>query len=146
MPRSDPPIPDAPTATELLACPIVQGAIEQAWNDSLPTDSARRHEEGGWILVETATGEISVRRQAAGRQAAIDLDSPPTVEGCVVVGKFHTHPNPTSEGWEPGPSRHDEIVDDLHGVPDLIRADDGVHISGPRSRRGGLAGGPGFPS
>jgi len=124
----------------------VQEAIEQAWNDSRPADPTQRHEEGGWIFIDTTTGEISVQRQAAGQQAAIDLDSPPIVLGSVVVGKFHRHPNPISEGWDPGPSRHDQIVDALHGVPDLIRADDGIHISGPDSRRGGLAGGPGFPT
>jgi hypothetical protein len=33
----------------------------------------------------------------------------------------------------------------LFGVPCLIRADDGDHTTGPASRRGGLAGGPGYP-
>jgi hypothetical protein len=64
----------------------------------------------------------------------------------VVVGKFHTHPNPTAEGWDPGPSPGDQQVDAIHGVPDLIRAEDGIHVSGPDSRRGGLGGGPGYPS
>lgn len=91
------------------------------------------------------SGEIAVRRQAAGRQASIDLSSPPILPGFIVVGKFHTHPNPTSEGWAPGPSRRDLKVDAIHGVPDLIRADNGVHVSGPDARRGGLSGGPGFP-
>ncbi|PWU10185.1 MAG: hypothetical protein C5B50_25995 [Verrucomicrobia bacterium] len=63
----------------------------------------------------------------------------------MVVGKFHTHPNPTAEGWEPGPSAADLYVDEMHGVPDLIRADNGIYASGPTSRRGGLAGGSGFP-
>jgi hypothetical protein len=36
-------------------------------------------------------------------------------------------------------------VDALHGVPDLIRADDGIHLSGPDSRRDGLTGDGGFP-
>ena len=65
-------------------------------------------EEGGWIFFDGTTGEILVPRQATGQQASIDLASPPIVPGSVVVGKFHTHPNPTSEGWEPGPSRHEE--------------------------------------
>lgn len=63
----------------------------------------------------------------------------------MVVGKFHTHPNPTSEGWDPGPSGADKKVDAVHGVPDLIVADDGIHASGPDSRRGGMCGGDGFP-
>ena len=136
----------APTAAELQDNPTVRRALEEAWQDSLPNDPARRHEEGGWIYMDMKTGEISVRRRAAGRQASIDLSRPPILSGFIVVGKFHTHPNPSAEGWVPGPSRRDRQVDALHGVPDLILADDGVHSSGPDSRRGGLAGGPGFPS
>ena len=134
-----------PTAAELLANPIVQDVIEQAWNDSQPADPVQRHEERGWFYIDTMTGQVTARRQAPGEHAAIDLSSPPLVPGSVIVGKFHTHPNPTVDGWESGPSTQDEIVDAQHGVPDLIRADDGMHLSGPDSRRGGLAGGPGFP-
>jgi hypothetical protein len=136
---------ELPTASDLLNHPLVQSAIEQAWIDSMPADPTLRHEEGGWIYINSTTGEISAQRQTAGEQAAIDLSCPPLVPELVIVGKFHTHPNPTAEGWNPGPSRNDEIVDELHGVPDLIRADDGIHISGPNCRRGGLAGGPGYP-
>jgi hypothetical protein len=135
----------APTAADFLANPIVLQAIEEAWIDSLPADPLLRYEEGGWIYSDTVTGQISIQRQTAGAVSAIDLGSPPVVPGAVVVGKFQTHPNPTSEGWEPGPSEDDHIVDALHGVPDLIRADDGFHTSGPDSRRGGLAGGPEYP-
>ena len=134
-----------PTASELLADPIVVQALDQAWEDSQSDDPANRHEEGGWIFMNLTTGELTARRAARGEQAAIDLSQPPRGEG-LVVGKFHTDPNPSSEGWESGPSESDRIVDDRHGVPDLIRADDGVFVSGPNSRRGGLAGGSGFPS
>ena len=82
---------------------------------------------------------------ASGNGSAIDLSNPPGFAGKVVVGKFHTHPNPSAEGWAPGPSAADQIVDALHGVPDLIRSDNGIHVSGPHSRRGGFAGGPGYP-
>ncbi len=136
----------APTAAELENDPTVHAALEQAWTDSQPNNAANRHEEGGWIYMDTSTGDITVERAPAGAQAGIDLSRPPHVPGSVVVGKFHTHPNPTSEGWDPGPSDPGDVqVDARHGVPDLIRADDGVHHSGPDSRRGGLAGGPGFP-
>jgi hypothetical protein len=96
--------------------------------------------------MNSESGEIAVRRQSAGQQASIDLSRPPILPGFVVVGKFHTHPNPSSEGWHPGPSRGDLKVDVLHGVPDLIRADDGIYVSGPDRRRGGLMGEPGFPA
>jgi hypothetical protein len=126
----------APTATELLNDPMVQQVLDQAWADSLPADPARRHEEGGWIYINGTTGQITIRRATSGGQSAIDLNDPPHIGGSLVVGKFHTHPNPTAEGWNPGPSDTDLRVDTAHGVPDLIRADNGVH----RGRRAGWAG------
>jgi hypothetical protein len=137
--------PVAPSAAELLRNPIVDAAIEQAWSDSLPDDPLRRHEEGGWVYYELATGTISVSRAPVGRRGRINLHNPPEVEGCVVVGKFHTHPNPSAEGWDPSPSDDDETVDEIDGVPDLIRSDQGMFTSGPDTRRGGLGGRPGYP-
>lgn len=95
----------APTAAELLKNPIVRQALEQAWTDSLPDNAANRHEEGGWIYMEILSGEVKVRRAPSGAEAAIDLRQPPTFDGSVIVGKFHTHPNPTAGGWEPGAER-----------------------------------------
>ena len=137
--------PEAPSASELQQHPAVLVALAAAWHDSKPGDPNTRHEEGGWIYVNQATGEIKVLRAAPGIRAAIDLSYPPTLADCIVVGKFHTHPNPTSEGWAPGPSASDPSTDERHGVPDLIQADDGVHFSGPDRRRGGLAGPQGYP-
>jgi hypothetical protein len=136
---------DPPTAAELLNDPVVLQALNQAWADSESGDPVRRHEEGGWIYLDTASGALSARRATPGEQNAIDLSKPPVVVGSVIVGKFHTHPNPTADGWDPGPSAGDQRVDARHGVPDLIRSDAGVFVSGPASRRGGLAGGPGYP-
>jgi hypothetical protein len=138
--------PVAPSATELRQNPVVVAALEAAWSDSLPADPQQRHEEGGWIYYELSSGTISVVRSPAGGRRAIDLSRPPEREGCIVVGKFHTHPNPSDEGWEPGPSPRDQIVDVQHGVPDLIRSDQGVFTSGPDSRRGGLGGLFGYPA
>ena len=135
-----------PSANELLDNPVVIQALDEAWAASESGDSQNRHEEGGWIYMNLATAEISTRRAPRGRQASIDLRHPPHVNGCFVVGKFHTHPNPSSEGWDPGPSTSDRVLDERHGVPDLIRADDGVHLSGPNTRRGGLVGELGYPA
>lgn len=135
-----------PSATDLLNHRVVRQTLEIAWVDSLPDDRDNRHEEGGCIYMDLTTGEISIRRAPAGLRAELDLNSPPIVLGSVVVGKFHTPPNPSAEGWDPGPSEADRIVDARHGVPGLIRADDGIHISGPTSRRGGLAGDPRYPA
>ncbi len=135
----------APTVADLLNELVVQQALEQAWTDSLPEDPAQRHEEGGWIYMDTTTGAVVVRRAPAGLQASLDLSKPPVVPGAVVVCTFHTHPNPSADGWEPGPSAEDAQSALHFGVPCLIRADDGVHNTGPVSRRGGLTGSPGYP-
>jgi hypothetical protein len=126
-----------PTAAELLNDPTVQQALEQAWIDSRPNDPVQRHEEGGWIYMDTTTGRLTIRRVSAGQRAELDIGDPPLVASSVVVGVFHTHPNPTAEGWDPGPSDADQAVHAQLGLPGLIRADDGIHTTGPASRRGG---------
>ena len=136
----------APTAAELLADPVVQAALDQAWADSLSHDPLHRHEEGGWVYLDTTTGTISIRRAPTGDQTRLDLNNPPLVVGSVVVATFHTHPNPTTEGWEPSPSPDDQHWAQVSGVPWLIQADDGTYVTGPMSRRGGLAGDPGYPA
>jgi hypothetical protein len=135
----------APTAAELLRDATVQGAIEQAWLDSLSANPMRRHEEGGWIYADITTGAISIVRAVSGGQAVLDLTEPPEVPGSTVVATFHTHPNPSSEGWNPRPSPGDTQSAWLLGVPCLVRSDSGVFATGPQSRRGGLGGGPGYP-
>jgi hypothetical protein len=136
---------EAPTANDLTADPVVQAALEQAWIDSLPDDPSLRHEEGGWVYMDAVTGALSIRRAPGGTRAALDLRSPALVPGSVVVATFHTHPNPSAEGWNPGPSADDTRSAWFLGVPCLIRADDGIHTTGPDSRRGGAAGSPGYP-
>ena len=136
----------APTAAELLNHATVNEALEQAWLDSLPNDASRRHEEGGWIYMDIQTGIVSVRRARAGDRFVLDVSAPPTVFGSVVVATFHTHPNLTADGWNPSPSRADTESACMLGVPCIIRADDGVHTTGPASRRSGLTGDPGYPS
>src|SRR5712692_7041968 len=135
----------APTTAELLNQPVVREALENAWADSQANDPVQRHEEGGWIYLEIGTDQIVIQRAPPGRRSAIDLNEPPILAGAVVVAKFHTHPNPTAEGWDPGPSSADQANAARHGVPSLIRADDGIHSAGPDSRRGGLGGNPGYP-
>jgi hypothetical protein len=96
--------------------------------------------------MDPTTQVISIRRALAGARATLDLNTPAVVLGSMIVATFHTHPNPSTEGWEPGPSMDDTQSAKILGVPCLIRADDGVHITGPASRRGGLVGAPGYPS
>lgn len=134
----------APTGTELAANSIVSAAIDASWTDSQVADPANRHEEGGWIYMDTTTGAITTRRAPRGGGASINLWNPPEVSGSVVVGNWHTHPNPTSEGWEPGPSGADTTNQGRRNVPGIVRADDGDHIFGA-TRRASLSGNAGFP-
>ena len=138
-------MPAAPTADDLKANPIVLAALDLAWLDSMTRDPALRHEEGGWIYMDVSNGTITVRRAYTGGLNYIDLSVPAIVLMSVIVGKFHTHPNPTDDGWNPAPSHADMVLDWQDGVPNLIKSDRGIFVSGPPSRRGGLAGPPGFP-
>jgi hypothetical protein len=135
----------APTIIELLNDMTVLKALEDAWADSKADDAAQRHEEGGWIYMDLATGQLLAQRAPAGGPATINLNHPPIIADATVVAKFHTHPNPISEGWQPGPSAADKKSAARHGVPSLIRAEDGTHFTGPPSRRGGLGNGLGYP-
>jgi hypothetical protein len=138
--------PTAPTVSALINDSVVRAALESAWTDSLPGDVNARHEEGGWIYFDPTTASIHVRRAAAGGSADLDVCDPPIVPGAFVVATFHTHPNPASEGWLTGPSDSDTNSAWELGVPCIIRAEDCVHVTGPESRRGGLAGPAGFPN
>jgi hypothetical protein len=62
----------------------------------------------------------------------------------VVIGNWHTHPNPSSEGWNPGPSQRDLTNQARRGVPGIVKADNGLHDYGA-IRRASLTGNPGFP-
>src|SRR6516165_9980010 len=107
---SKPPEP-APSAEELLTNPVVRNALDQAWLDSLPNDPQQRHEEGGWIYFNTITREVLVRRAPRGMESQVILENPPIIPDAVIVGIFHTHPNPSTEGWDPGPSDWDRFAD-----------------------------------
>ncbi len=134
-----------PSASELLAHPEVARALVEAWGDSQVDDPSNRHEEGGWIYLNLANGEIATRRAPAGTRSRLSLGNPSLLPDHIVVGTFHTHPNPASEGWETGPSTQDGAAAAYSGVPWLIRAEDGDHLAGPDSRRGGTGGSFGYP-
>jgi hypothetical protein len=137
--------PAAPTVGELTNDPVVRAALEHAWTASRADDPLARHEEGGWVYFDPTTAVIHVRHATAGGTADLDLGNPPDIPGAFVVATFHTHPNPASEGWKTGPSDSDTSSAWDLGVPCIIRAEDGIHTTGPDSRRGGLTGPAGYP-
>jgi hypothetical protein len=97
-----------PTASELLAHPEVLQALAAAWADSQVLDPTNRHEEGGWIYLDVATGLIQTQRAPAGARSRLPLGNPPLMPNHVIVGTFHTHPNPASETWATGPGTQDQ--------------------------------------
>jgi hypothetical protein len=137
--------PEAPTAAELEANPVVQVAFSAAWADSFVDDPVLRHEEGGYIYFSPATGTVSVRRAPPGTRRLLDLSSPPDVPGSFLVATYHTHPNLIADGGDPDPSPDDMLYADLSGVPWFIVTELGVMVVGPDRRTGGLAGPPGYP-
>jgi hypothetical protein len=137
--------PDAPTAAELEAHPVVRAAFAAAWADSLVDDPALRHEEGGFIYYDPVAGNVTVRRAMPGGMLYLDLSRPPTVPGAYVVATYHTHAFPASLGFDPSPSSDDYDAADDKGVPWFVITEAGVFVVGPDRRRGGLTGPPGYP-
>jgi hypothetical protein len=134
----------APTGAELIESPIVQQAIEAAWIDSKSNDPAARHEEGGWIYMNVKTGQVFTARAPVGAIASIDLSTPIHYVDSVVVGTFHIHPHPSSEGWVVGPSASDVAMEMSRGTPGIIRSDQGYEAYG-WERRTSLSGSWAYP-
>lgn len=137
--------PEAPTTAELMAHPIVQAAFAAAWADSFPDDAMLRHEEGGWIYAHELTKAVLVRRFLPGLRSSYDVPEPTVVPAYYLVATYHTHPNPTSEGWSPEPSEDDVAFALRHGIPCFVVSDLGVFACGDDRRIGGLTGPRGYP-
>lgn len=143
----------APTHNQLIRRTVVRNGLAAAWTASNPAvnpPATTQHEEGGWVYLNLITNVLTVRRQAAGAGAAINLAAPPIIANSIVVAKFHTHPN-LGPGWIAGPSGQDAVVDAAHGVPDIVIGSNDVNAatfntfsSGP-NRRLHLAGNQGLP-
>lgn len=138
-----------PYISELLAVPLVQRALEEAWRDTRADDSAHGNpnaiEQGGWIYINLLGGQVTVRRAPAHSFNEIGLEPPDIVPGSVVVGTFHTHPmDPFT-----GPSDYDSLLAGQYGVPGIVLGRNGdVRIVGPEQREGDwgrAASQPGFP-
>src|SRR5437763_10784404 len=71
------PLPQAPTAAELLSQPVVQSALAQAWIDFQADDPVQRHEEGGWIYMDSNAGTLAVRRASGDSQDELEVGNPP---------------------------------------------------------------------
>jgi hypothetical protein len=109
-----------------LADPAITAEIKRAWDDSQADDSTVRHEEGGYIVLNSDLS-YGIERWPRGGQGRI---SPPPLEvnnrynGKPVVATFHTHPNPpldeSRQEWEQGPSESDRRWHEHRGLRGLV--------------------------
>ena len=136
---------DAPTAVELQAHPVVQAAFAAAWADSFADDPAMRHEEGGFVYVNPTTGEVVIRRAPPGGRDFIDLSFPPHVHGAFLVATYHTHAIPPRGPITAEPSEDDRFHAVDSGVPWFVISHEGIFVTGPVRRVGGLVGPNGYP-
>ena len=127
------------------------GAMEGAWgaSNAFPGDPKNRHEVGGWVYMSLFTGTFSTQL-TSGDMQSINLGGAPEVADSVLVGYFHTHPNPSVQPdengiiWQAGPSAADLGLAAAIEVPAFVRADTGVIAYGP-GQRPHLTGPKGLP-
>ena len=131
-PQPNPPPRPLPPLQTVVADPTVSAAIDSAWNASNPNGpAADRHEHGFWILRDNRRGTYIISNFPTGSGAQITPGATPVSSNQSVVGFFHTHPNPTNEGYILGPSPADVNFARTRNVPGVLRANDGLHFFGP---------------
>jgi hypothetical protein len=93
--------------------PFVIAEMRRAWLDSQVEDPTHRHEEGGYIVLNS-DGSHRVERWARGGRSQMvppTLDANNCYNGQPVVAAFHTHPNPpideAGQEWAQAPSESD---------------------------------------
>jgi proteasome lid subunit RPN8/RPN11 len=95
------------TGKALLEDANVKAGLKKAAQDS---DIAGKNptEQGGFILKDPKTGQLSVERWPKGKGASIQpvVSADGKHNGKDIVGSFHTHPN-VGKGWKQEPSDAD---------------------------------------
>jgi len=125
------------TGFECTRNKVIFAAIEEAWADSnyasLPVI---RHEHGGWIYQANKKGDDTIKVLSAptGKYRTIDLRNPPQMVGFSVIANYHTHPNPSFEGFRARESDADLGLQIKYNVPGLLRSEEGMSWYGPIRR------------
>jgi hypothetical protein len=127
-----PPCP--PTVSELLNNKTVRTALYQALAETTYKTGV---EEGGWVYWNSRTGDVTTRKAPSGMRTGLPgLNSPPKINGYLIVADFHTHPvpqgldydafrQPPLQYFESGPSGEDRRRADFLNTPGIV-----VPISG----------------
>jgi hypothetical protein len=117
--------------------PEIKSAVDRAWRDSQAEDYESRHEEGGWLIGDDATGEARLERVPAGVRAGINPGSQPELgPGEHIEAFVHTHPNPQLDEkgyeWRQGLSDTDKIWSDRNQVPVVAKTATDLYVHFPR--------------
>jgi len=120
--------------------PVRQNPASRTWNDSQPENYDFRHEEGGWLIRNDATGESRLKRVPAGVRAGIQPGPQPELgPGEHIEGFAHTHPNPAVDErgnqWRPEPSDTDKGWSERNQIPIVARTATDLYVYFPRSAR-----------
>ena len=99
--------PQKVAKTSLLDDPKVTAGLKAAAKDS-DIGGKNPVEQGGFILKDPKTGQLSVERWPQGKGASMQppMSADGTYNGKDIVGSFHTHPN-VGPGWKQEPSNAD---------------------------------------
>jgi hypothetical protein len=105
-PLNDKPL-SPPSGNALLADPSVNAALKEAATES-NIGGKNPVEQGGVILRDPKTGELSTARYPSGEGASIMpfISKDGMHNGKEIIASFHTHPNVGDE-WDPKPSPAD---------------------------------------
>jgi len=97
-----------------LGDPCIIAELNRAWHESQADDPMSRHEEGGYVVMNS-DGACGVERWPRGGQFRIQPPPPDRgnrYNGKVIIATFHTHPNPpvdeAGRAWEQAPSQSDQ--------------------------------------
>jgi len=136
----------SPTGKQLTEDAVVKSACEAAWADSNVNASNPNdwRENGGYIFMNLVSGQVSTARVPSGNWGGLNLPGPEIKDipdDSIVVGVFHTHPNPDGAGTC---EDHDVQKSKIDGVPDVVRGAKGPFPCGVE-RRLHLAGSRGYP-
>lgn len=117
--------------------PEIKSEVDRAWRDSQAEDYESRHEEGGWLIADDATGEARLDRVPAGARAGINPGSQPELgPGEHIEAFVHTHPNPQLDEkgyeWRQGLSDADKIWSDRNQVPVVAKTATDHYVHFPR--------------
>jgi proteasome lid subunit RPN8/RPN11 len=133
--------------------PKVKEGFKDAWVKTKPENASdtltgEEHEEGGWIVRDTKTGEISIFPTAPGKPNPVSpseatlpartyFEDPATKKKFAdeegkfeIIGGYHTHPFGGATRLT-HPSDVDKQEADKVGVPEYVVSEDGVHKYDP---------------